>query len=128
MAVEAGARRAVSPAPGATHLGQRARGMVSLHLRTLAREGRMTVTIGRRELLATLGGAAAAWPLAAGAQQFNKSIRLGFLGPTLNTPPAVEQYEAFRTQLAELGLRDGQNVTIDYKGLDNPRGPFVAPH
>ena len=29
-------------------------------------------------------------------------------------------------QLAELGLRDGQNLTIDYKGLDNPRGPFVA--
>ena len=80
----------------------------------------------RREFITLLGGAAAAWPLAARAQQFNKSIRLGFLGPTLNTPPAVEQYEAFRTQLAELGLRDGQNVTIDYKGLDNPRGPFVA--
>ena len=34
-------------------------------MRTLAREGRMTVTIGRRELLAALGGAATAWPLAA---------------------------------------------------------------
>src|SRR5215831_17273795 len=33
----------------------------------LAREARMTVTIGRRELLAALGGAAVGWPLAAGA-------------------------------------------------------------
>src|SRR5215813_12589284 len=51
-------------APGAALLGT-ARSWCGIVLFThLAREGRMTVTIGRRELLAALGGAAAAWPLA----------------------------------------------------------------
>ena len=40
----------------------------------------MTVTIGRRELLAALGGAAAAWPFAAGAQHSTEVARIGFLG------------------------------------------------
>src|SRR5215831_14134402 len=60
------------------------------------------------------------------AQQSRRPTRIAFFGPTLNSSPAIDQYEAFRTQLADLGFRDGQNVTIDYISVDNPRGPFVA--
>jgi len=51
----------------------------------LAREGRMTVTIGRRELLVALGGAAAGWPLAAVAESMTQPIQA-----TTANPPQIE--------------------------------------
>src|SRR5262245_21586341 len=74
----------------------------------------MTVTIGRRELLAALGGAAAAWPLAARAQQQNaRDPRTGFLSPSTQT-----YQEEFRRGLRELGYLDGHNVVIEYRFTD----------
>jgi putative tryptophan/tyrosine transport system substrate-binding protein len=68
----------------------------------------MTVTIGRRELLAALGGAAVAWPLAAHAQQPARPV-VGFMGAT--TPSVQSQWTAaFVQRLRELDWIEGRNV------------------
>src|SRR6516225_341021 len=79
----------------------------------LAREGRMTVTIGRRELLAALGGAAAAWPLAARAQQSKKLLTIGFLGADATVWSSWTA--AFVARLRELGWIEGRTVAIEYR-------------
>src|SRR5262249_36270278 len=75
----------------------------------LAREGRMTVTIGRRELLVALGGAAVAWPLAARAQQEKMPV-IGFLNSLSPNNLAQLTLESFLQGLKEAGFVDGQNV------------------
>ena len=62
----------------------------------------MTVTIGRRELLAALGGAAA-WPLAARAQQSGKAYRIGWLQPA---PTPDTWLKGFRQGLQEFIRRE----------------------
>src|SRR5262245_41501705 len=74
----------------------------------------MTVTIGRRELLAALGGAAAAWPLTARAQQPGKLPTIGFLVP--GTPATHGQWFAALVQrLRDFGWIDGRNITVEYR-------------
>jgi putative tryptophan/tyrosine transport system substrate-binding protein len=80
----------------------------------------------RRGFITLLGGVAAAWPLAARAQEAGKMVRLGFFGPGLTSPATIVPYEAFVTRLRELGFNEDQNIAIDYRNLDDPRGPFVA--
>jgi putative ABC transport system substrate-binding protein len=68
----------------------------------------------RREFIGLLGGAAAAWPLAAHAQQTERVRRIGVLLPaTANDPEYQAWFGAFLQALAQLGWTIGRNVRID---------------
>ena len=70
----------------------------------------------RRNFIALLGGAAAAWPLAARAQQGERMRRLGVLiNLTADDPEGHARITAFAQGLQEAGWTTGRNVRIDYR-------------
>jgi len=81
----------------------------------------MTSHIGRREFIALLGGAAA-WPLAARAQQPSRMRRIGVLTPfPADDAEGHARLTAFTQALQQSGWTVGQNVRIDYRwGPGNP--------
>src|SRR5215831_15015886 len=71
--------------------------------------------VRRREFITLLGGAAA-WPLAAHAQQMDRVRRIGVLtGFSENDPEIQRRVTAFLDQLRKLGWMDGRNIRIDYR-------------
>jgi hypothetical protein len=75
----------------------------------------MSICLRRREFIAGLGGAAA-WPLAAGAQQGDRVRRIGVLMPTDENDPLAKAFvSAFTQALAGLGWIVGRNVRIDLR-------------
>jgi putative tryptophan/tyrosine transport system substrate-binding protein len=76
----------------------------------------MTFCIGRREVITLIGGAAAAWPLAARAQQPDRVRRIGVLmAMTADDPESPARLAAFAQGLQQSGWTIGQNVRVDYR-------------
>src|SRR5262245_15799323 len=78
----------------------------------------------RRSFITLLGGTAAAWPLAARAQQAAKLPTIGFMGQSTRSATS-EWTAAFVQRLRELGWIDGRNVAIEYRWGDGRNERFA---
>jgi putative ABC transport system substrate-binding protein len=83
----------------------------------------------RRDFITLLGGAVAAWPLAARAQQKSGPSdivrRIGYLAPSLS-PEASRLIDAFRQGLHDLGYVEGQNIVLELRSAEGRPDRFPA--
>jgi putative ABC transport system substrate-binding protein len=80
----------------------------------------------RREFIGLVCSAALAGPAGVHAQQVGKVPRVGFFGPDRATSVQAGYYQAFVAQLEKNGFQEGQNIVVEYRAIDDPRGPFVS--
>jgi len=79
---------------------------------------RTSLPLQRREFITLIGGAAAAWPLAARAQQADRVRRVGVLGPSPDNPVSGPGYQIFVSEMHKLGFTEGQNLVVEYRRTD----------
>jgi ABC-type uncharacterized transport system substrate-binding protein len=73
--------------------------------------------IGRREFITLLGGAAA-WPMAALAQQSGRIARVGWLAASLDNPVQALGHQVLKSSLHKLGFTEGQNLVLEHRPTD----------
>src|SRR5262245_6788581 len=73
--------------------------------------------IPRREFITLLGGAAA-WPVAARAQSDDRIARVGFFGADRGRSSTSATYQAFLDEMQIQGFKDGQNLIVDFRRLE----------
>jgi hypothetical protein len=72
----------------------------------------------QRKFITLLGGAAAAWPLAAAAQQPAKIAHVGWLSASLNNPVQALGHEVLVSTLRRLGFTEGENLILEHRPAD----------
>ena len=81
----------------------------------------------RRDFITLLGGAAAAWPIGARAQQGERMRLVGIVTPFSDGDKELQSLVAvFRRRLTELGWSEGRNIHIDYCGTSGDAGRLDA--